>query len=216
IVGCPFAPMIDGVPPEVSLNHVSPPPPPPPEDLGDLKLYRVPEPVTVQGRAQKQVALLGRTGVPFERRYRRPIPIGAALSPMPTAVVLVMRNRKEAGLGLALPSGSTAAYAERQGGETLLLGLGALDDRAEGETFRIGAGVSTQVLVEQRTEKPGEARIRVTNANPFPVALEIPIQVGTADVDLKIEGDAPVAADGLRTWSPTVAAGSEAELRYRY
>ena len=72
------------------------------------------------------------------------------------------------------------------------------------------------MLVEQLAEKPGEARIRVTNANPFPVALEIPIQVGTADVDLKIEGEAPVAADGLRTWSPTVAAGSEAELRYRY
>ena len=40
------------------------------ENLGDLKLYRVPVPVTVAANAQKQVALLVKDEVPFKTVYR--------------------------------------------------------------------------------------------------------------------------------------------------
>ena len=109
-----------------------PPPPPPPEDLGDLKLYRVPAPITVAARGQKQVALLVHNAVPVERRYRRPVYPGQKLDGAPTAIVLVLKNDKEGGLGVPLPNGSTALYAGRAG-ERLLLGLGAITDRAVGE-----------------------------------------------------------------------------------
>jgi hypothetical protein len=33
------------------------------ENLGDLKLYRVPVPVTVTARSQKQVAFMNKTGI---------------------------------------------------------------------------------------------------------------------------------------------------------
>src|SRR3546814_19227674 len=39
------------------------------EHLGDLKLYRVPEPTTVASRQRKQVRLLDRAAVPVERIY---------------------------------------------------------------------------------------------------------------------------------------------------
>ncbi len=39
------------------------------EDLGDLKLYRVPEPVTVNAKGQKQVAMLTQPGSKFETYY---------------------------------------------------------------------------------------------------------------------------------------------------
>src|SRR3546814_18180445 len=39
------------------------------EQLGDLKLYRVPEPTTVASRQSTQVRLLDRAGVPVERIY---------------------------------------------------------------------------------------------------------------------------------------------------
>jgi hypothetical protein len=189
-----------------------PPPPPPPEDLGDLKLYRVPERVTVRARGQKQVALLARPDVPFERRYRRAVYPSQALAPASTAIVLVMHNRKDAQLGVALPSGSTASYADRGGGERLLLGMGALTDRAEGETFRIAAGTSTQVLVEQVSTARGAALVRVTNAGRFPAAVDVPI--GTAGQ--KIEGNGIGQVDGIATWSPVLAPGARAELAYRF
>src|SRR3546814_6688158 len=54
------------------------------EDLGDLKLYRVPIPVTVAANGQKQVALLVKDRVPFRTIYRvRVFPgdEGAAMMP---------------------------------------------------------------------------------------------------------------------------------------
>lgn len=189
-----------------------PPPPPPPEDLGDLKLYRVPEPVTVAARAQKQVALLARTGVPFERRYRRAVYPVQPMQPTPMAVVLVVHNRKDSGLGLPLPSGSTATYARREG-EPLLLGQGSLGDRAEGETIRIAAGSSAQVLVEQRAIAPGTALLRATNATGRTVTLDVPI--GRAGQGIVAENGSLAPIDGVTTWSPVLAPGGSAELRYR-
>ncbi|MBD8678572.1 DUF4139 domain-containing protein [Sphingomonas sp. CFBP 13720] len=200
-----------------SVNTPPPPPapaaPPPPEDLGDLKLYRVPERVTVTARGQKQVALLARDTVPFERRYRRAVAPGQMILPTPTALTVVLRNRKDAGLGLPLPAGGTAVYAVRPGGDRLLVGQGRIDDRAEGETVRISAGVSSQVQLEQRVEAGGDSVLRVTNANPWPVTIDVPI--GRPGSAIKGDRDALVQVDGVMTWSPTVPAHAEAELRYR-
>lgn len=191
-----------------------PPPPPPPEDLGDLKLYRVPDRVQVSAHGQKQVALLARPGVSFERRYRRQVYPGQAMPSTPSDIVLMLVNSKDAGLGLALPSGSTAVYAEGRDGGKLLAGLGSLGDRAEGERFRIAAGTSAQVLVEQRATAPKEAVVVVSNANPFEVTLEVPI--GMPGHKIEAGGDSLNQIDGIATWSAIVPARGTAELRYHF
>jgi hypothetical protein len=45
------------------------------EQLGDLKLYRVPEPTTVASRQSKQVRLLDRTSIPFTHLYKAELSI---------------------------------------------------------------------------------------------------------------------------------------------
>jgi hypothetical protein len=199
-------------PPPAVEAPAPPPPPPPPEDLGDLKLYRVPERVTVAARAQKQVALLARTAVPFERRYRLPVQPGRPLTAAPTAIVLVLRNTEAGGLGLALPTGGTALYADRPGGR-LLIGTGAIADRAAGETVRLASGTSRQVLIDQRVGR-NEATITATNANPFPVTVELPI--GSAGQKIEGVGDALPRIDGVATWTVTLPPNGRAELAYRF
>lgn len=190
-------------------------PPPPPEDLGDLKLYRVPRAVTVAPRAQKQVALLTASNVPFERRYRRRVRAGEVLAAAPTDVVLVVRNRTETRLGMPLPSGTTALYAIAPArGTRLLLGTGALRDRAIGETLRIAAGESAQVLVAQQRNTPKEAVLTVSNANPFAVVVELPI--GASGQAIEAAKGALVEVDGIRTWQVTLAAHGTASMTYRY
>jgi hypothetical protein len=206
------APMMAAMP--APAAPPAPPPPPPPENLGDLKLYRVPERVTVSPRGQKQVALLARSTVPFERRYRRAVYPGEQLDNAPSAVVLVLRNKSDAGLGLALPAGSTALYAEGTGKSRQLLGLGSLTDRAEGETFRLAAGTSTQVLVSQHMLSQKEAALSLTNANPFAVAIDVPI--GSAGQEINADGRMLERVDGVATWSVTLPPGGTAELRYRF
>ncbi|WP_375401783.1 DUF4139 domain-containing protein [uncultured Sphingomonas sp.] len=186
--------------------------PPPPEDLGDLKLYRVPERVTVAPHAQKQVALLARAAVPFERRYRLRIQPGRPLTVEPTDIVLVLRNTQAGGLGLALPTGSTALYADHTGSR-LLLGTGALADRAAGETIRLSAGRSRQVLIDHRVGRH-EATLTATNANLVPVTLELPI--GEAGRDIDATGTPLPRADGVATWTVTLPPNGRAELTYRF
>ena len=203
-----------------------PPPPPPPENLGDLKLYRIPVPTTVAARAQKQVALLAQGSVPFERRYRRPVYPGQQIDAASTAIILMLKNEKTDGLGVPLPAGSTALYAQRAG-ERLLLGLGAITDRTVGEIFRLAAGVSSQVTVTQVKVAPHEplrvtraalgsreAMLTVNNANPFAVTLDVPI--GVAGQQIEAEAQDVDRIEGVVTWSPTLPPGGQAELRYRY
>ncbi|UYY58288.1 DUF4139 domain-containing protein [Sphingomonas sp. S2-65] len=191
----------------------TPEPAPPPEDLGDLKLYRVPERVTVAARAQKQVALLSQPRVPFARRYRRAVWPGQKIDAATTEIVLVLANQKDAGLGVPLPAGDTALYAPR-GDQRLLLGLGTMKDRAVGETLRLAAGISSQVLVEQTVPGDNQAVLRVTNANRFAVTAELPI--GGAGQKITGESQELRLVDGIATWTVIVPPGGQAELRYRY
>jgi len=188
----------------------APPPPPPPEDLGDLKLYRVPERVTVAANAQKQVALLARARVPFTRVYRRTLAPGRPLASTPTAIALRLVNRTDAGLGLPLPAGSTTLYG-RRGTERLLLGTGRLADKAVGETLRIGAGTSEQVRVAQTRSADKQARVELSNANPFAVTAEIALDVPPGNV---VPNAAIATVDGRPTWTVVVPANGRRMLDY--
>jgi len=190
------------------------------EDLGDLKLYRVPVPVDVVPNGQKQVALLRRESVPFTRFY------GAALDPLayvegsrPLGIMLRLRNREKDGLGLPLPSGSVAVMQRRAAGDELLLADSRIGDRAVGEKVEIAAGQSDQVRIEQAVTKVDgddrEVRLTLTNARAQAAPVEILIR-RMDGYDLK-PGRALKAQDGGMLWSVTVPAGgiSTFDLRLR-
>ncbi len=187
------------------------PPPPPPENLGDLKLYRVPERVTVAANAQKQVALLARSRVPFEQVYRLHVIPATRIGPTPTRIVLKLANKAADGLGLPLPAGGVALYA-RRGDRLLLTGEGAIGDKAVGETVRLTAGESTQVLVEQSVSEPGASTLTVSNANAAPVTVELPI--GNAGDGIEHDAGLLTKVDGVPTWTVTVPPGGRRTLSY--
>jgi hypothetical protein len=190
------------------------------EGLGDLKLYRVPVPVTVAANAQKQVALLVKDKVPFERIHRLRMSPGSE-DEMETTTIVRMVNKEKDRLGIPLPSGQVAVF-ERALGERLLAGNGQLRDHAVGETVNLEIGESSQVQVREENyvapyEDDGDRyRLTVSNANPFPVKVEIGFYDTDDDyriVDRKLR-KLP-RKDGLPTWIVTVPANSEEKLYYR-
>lgn len=83
------------------------------ENLGDLKLYRVPEPVTVSARGQKQVAFLDRKGVTGRFVYVRdcdPYNQEDASDLEPARILFATENSERRGLGAALPNGALTLY----------------------------------------------------------------------------------------------------------
>ena len=167
------------------------------EDLGDLKLYRVPERVTVNAQGQKQVALMVQDGVRYKRLYtgqmqqdgRWEYPRGAAqgtYKPMARTASLGWQirsnNEKRDGLGLPLPSGQVAIYEGSRYG-SLLAGESRLTDRAIGDDVEIDGSQSADVVLTETPvkwdKKKHQWMLTVTNARPEDVEIEIELPLTT-------------------------------------
>ncbi|MGH6693874.1 DUF4139 domain-containing protein [Sphingopyxis sp.] len=188
------------------------------EDLGDLKLYRVPIPVTVAANGQKQVALLVKDKVPFRTVYRLRQSLDDEGSAMSPEILLRMQNKETARLGIPLPSGQAAVF-ERIGDQDLLAGEGRMRDHAVGEKVDLVIGESNQVLVDVENYVPPkngkhDYRITVTNAHPHAVDVELGFDVDDRDgLDSRIR-KLP-RRDGLLTWIVRVPANGSKTFQYR-
>lgn len=184
------------------------------EGLGDLKLYRVPIPTTVAANAQKQVAMHDLTGVRFKTWHTAdlwPDLDGNA------SIKLRTRNRKEDGLGVALPGGPVAVF-EPHGADLLLVGQGGMRDYAVDEDVEVTLGLSPQVHIAVTETGSGKNwtgyEAKVSNANPWPVTFEGSVRLrdgqklerATARLTRKL---------GRPTWTVSVPANAQATLRYR-
>ena len=212
------------VPPMEMVMYAPPPPPPPPapaimaeqEDLGDLKLYRIPKPVTVAARSQKQVALLQRRGVPVEQVYRQRYYLSNLAYAQALNRVLIVRNNAAAGLGLPLPAGRVM-FTTRALGRPLLVGNGTMRDYAVGEKVEIVYGSASAVTAQMTQIAPGEGgagewELVVTNATPAPIRYEAELQ----ESGFSLSTDAAlIRRDGYPVWQVTVPANGTTRLRFR-
>jgi len=229
---------------EIPLEEVvpAPPPPPPPapaimmsaersedivvtgssiiaqrEALGDLKLYRIPIPVTVAARSQKQVALLDQPSARLGTLYRwRSSFANEQNEPVDAARILKMENRTDHGLGLPLPAGSLTLFAERNG-RPFLLGEGSMTDRAVGETVEVVLEGSPGVKVAQRQVrrdgKEHEMEVVVTNDDAKPVHFEVRF----ADERKPLSSsEGLVRRDEAYWWTAMIPANGTRTLRIRY
>ena len=132
------------------------------EQLGDLKLYRVPHTTTVASRQSKQVRLLDRAAIPVRRVYSWTLSKDADEALHPASVLLRTRNNTANHLGLPLPSGRVAVFAPRKDSR-LLLNEANLRDLAVNEEVEIEMGASSDVQVKAVEEKesidPGKVKL---------------------------------------------------------
>ena len=172
------------------------------EELGDLKLYRVPEPVTVAANAQKQVALLDKERVPVTLVYRADV---WGDGDAQVRLTLRAKNRTADGLGLPLPAGKLALY--QQGSvRPLLLGEGSVGDKAVGEEVEVDVATATGLIARQN-----DGVLTVTNDNPYPVAFEGKL----GDRDLSGFSAKVRKKDGAWLWAVAIPANGTVTLSYR-
>lgn len=192
------------------------PPPPVAEQLGDLKLYRVPQRTTVAAQQMKQTRLLDQPGVPVERVYLADLTAGGQRTVQARAV-LRTRNDKAHKLGLPLPAGAFTIEQDH-GGRAMLVGQPVLRDTAEGEKIELALGPAPDVTVTQRTATRGAQgssteEVEVANANDRPVTVELTLRLyGTVKI---ARADPPVTReDGLPVIRLTVPANGTARASY--
>jgi hypothetical protein len=121
------------------------------EQLGDLKLYRIPDRTTVSSRQSKQVRLLDRSAIPVTTVYGADLSLEQSEVPFPATRFLRTKNITANNLGLPLPSGSVAVY-RGQGHDRQLQSESTLRDLAVGQEVEIGLGKSADVQVSEIIE----------------------------------------------------------------
>lgn len=230
------------IPPERDFGEAGGPPAPPPapmmesammqdvavtamraimvkqEELGDLKLYRVPQPVTVASNSQKQVALLDRGSVKVESLYRASIAPSVEDYSYRPVRILKTRNRKEEGLGVPLPAGGVVLFGAGQA-RPVLIGEGSIDDRAVGEDVEIplseATGVIARVTRTANKDKIAEYDLTVSNDQPQPIRFEAEFGTAQEEVFELLSRSRLGRRNGRPLWSVTVPANGTASLRYR-
>ena len=123
------------------------------EQLGDLKLYRVPDRTSVVSRQMKQVRLMDRDDIPVELVYHTLLTADSDQDDQTLTKLLRTKNNSANGLGLALPSGHVSLFAIR-GSIPLLLQETPFKDTAVNEDLEFEVGDSPDVHVTASTSEP--------------------------------------------------------------
>ena len=202
-----------------ALPMAAPPPPPAPvaavvaeqEDLGDLKLYRVPERVTVNAKGQKQVAMIVQPKAGLRRVYKgQPVYNGWHQPTVNLNPTLVGENKKDTGLGLPLPSGKGMVFENAAMGNQLV-GEITVKDRAIGDDIDWFLPATPAVRVETSIAAQSKSartyRLVLSNANSFAISAEVKLPDTIRKLPNGMRRD-----DGVPTWFVTVPANDSAEI----
>ncbi len=169
------------------------------EDLGDLKLYRVPDRTSIMSRQAKQVRLFDREDVPVKRLYQFFVSANEDFDYEPMPALIRTKNDKKNNLGLPLPSGRVQIFETVGKGPTaqrLLAAETQLRDITVDEIteFELAGAPDVQIRQIRETAQLSQrrpavplvrglnrrtrffdevSRIEVTNARAFPIDIEV-------------------------------------------
>jgi hypothetical protein len=210
------------------------------EQLGDLKLYRVPERTTVASRQSKQVRLLDRRSVPVRLIYSFEVfgELSENGNPQPASQLLLTKNTLANHLGLPLPSGSLAVFGPGPAGP-LLLNETKVDDTAIAEDVEMDVGTShdVQVIATVETISVGPDRekmiptlpgvvlrhvevdavrsVEVTNARESAVQFELRLSLDPGTQLIRADHQVWRRRNGQRVFRFSVPAHQTVTVRYQ-
>ena len=177
------------------------------EQLGDLKLYRVPDRTTLASRQSKQVRLMDRLAVPVSFVYSADLAADQTTVSAPASRLLRTMNNTANHLGLPLPSGRVAVFATR-GSEQLLQRESGMRDLAVGEEVEIDMGDSPDVQVAADAN-----RVDISNAGAQEIHFELRLRLSAGA--RVIRADHKIGSkNGRPMFRVTVPAHDTATVRY--
>lgn len=200
------------------------------EDLGELKLYRVPRPVTVSAKGMKQVAFLARDAVRTRWVYE------ASCDPFDqfddiedyrdmeeTQIRLVAENTEKFGLGASLPMGNLTLFEPTSFGPQLVSEL-ELRDYPYGQDVELELGQSAQVYSEcahlgkKDAEDNGrrwtEMRVLLTNANSAPARVRLKLGY-PGEFEIRYPNRTPLVKNGELVLEVDVPANGTLDQRWK-
>jgi hypothetical protein len=195
--------------------------------LFEYHLYGLERPTDLLAHEQKQLTLLEARGVSVERKLQlrargRGVPARPQLQH--PALVAVLQNREDAGLGLPLPRGVVRVYRADSAGAQQFVGEDALEHTPRDEKIEIELGEAFDVVADRRRLSQRqlercvietEWRTELRNHKDKPVVVEV-VEPARGGWQL-LESTHPAQARDAEAFrfSVPVAARAASELRFR-
>jgi hypothetical protein len=200
---------------------------PDPRQLGDYKLYALPEPTDMPAHETKQVQFLDLHDIPFERLYRAWADPETASVDGPAKIILRLQNTAAGGLGKPLPQGQIAMTEPGPGGPPIFVGQSAIRDTPVGLPVEIMGGETFSVQVKQRiveelkTRSGSATRVQrafefeIANNRPDATTFELWQYLGD-DAKILSESRSHIVDRGSAIWRMALKPGERVEMRYRF
>jgi hypothetical protein len=197
-------------------------------ELGDYKLYTLPVRTTVAPRQMKQVRLLERNDVRFERIYSYRIDeetLNEESRQLRPQVVLRLQNERKNGLGLPLPGGTMSVMQGDDRSRYTFAGEQTLKDTPVGLPADIeyaramDVWITPRVVDEEEIESAAEDKFRTTlevqigNDKPTPIVLEVR-HPARGNVRVVSQSKRHSLRGGDFLWSLRLRPGQREVLRY--
>jgi len=198
-------PNLSSVSPMVALNSAEV------ELLGDVKLYRIPEPVTLASNSQKQIAFMNRQRVRVRFAFRQHIFSYNDGDWESARLFMLSRNSIAEGLGEPLPAGNLVLFTQGPENRPFVLTWGRLTDRAVGEDVEIEFGESptmnSNLRMLSRTARSAHYALVVGNDQPVPLVFEGELHMNVTRANARLG-----RRNGRPLWRVTVPANGRVTL----
>ena len=196
-------------------------------ELGDYKIYTLPEPTDVLARQTKQVQFIARDDVRFARIYQARPTIWDRDEVVTPILLLRLRNQEGDGLGLPLPGGGVTLM-ETVDGRSLFAGQARFEDKGIGLPVELAFGeavgltVTQEIIDDDTLETRGiflrratlEIAVRNDKANPAEVEI-VPSEWNHDGFRIVRASRRQLITDGgYPAWRFTLPPGGEQTLRY--
>lgn len=188
----------------------------PREDIGDYKLYRVPQPTTLAAQSRKQIAFLERPGVAAQLLHIFTVE-GSSYND--DDAKLRIDNAREGPLAEPLPGGQVALF-QPGAGEPWLVQETDMKDKAVGELIdlRLDTVDDADVDADQEELDSGDdwTRYRLTVENDGEQAEWVEVSFANSEDESIDRISRPTTLrDGKRIWLVRVPPESERHIDYR-
>ena len=160
-----------------------------PESLSSYELYTLPNMTTIKDKQTKQVALLEKNDVTYEKEFNLMMPIYfddgiSEFEKRHPSITYVIKNEADSNLGISLPAGTMRFYKNDQSGNLQFIGSGNINNTAKEDTLRLHLGDAFNISVSGKVQKKSQkerARELLPNGRCYDVQT-----VKTYDVEITV------------------------------
>ena len=158
-----------------------------PEQVSSYELYTLPNLATLKNKQTKQISLLERKAVKFQKEFNlnSPLYFGGdnEFKKLNPTITYVMENNAKSNLGLSLPQGIIRFYENDRNGNLQFIGSDRISNTAKEETIRLNLGKAFNIVASGKILKAKEKEIsRIPNNRCFKVSVQ-----KTYDVEIEVQ-----------------------------